>query len=99
MPRRIVTPKKKTRTSPLMVRLDTQSKRVLAQAARLRQISVSDYVRQVTVSQARREIRGAKNNVIILTPDELLAFWQALHEPPKLTAKQKQLGAMMRGEL
>ena len=39
--------------SPLMVRLDEQSKAYLSAAAQLRQISVSDYVRTITVSQAR----------------------------------------------
>ena len=41
--------------SPLMVRLDDESKRCLAEAVQLRQISVSDYVRTVTVPQAKRE--------------------------------------------
>lgn len=45
--------------SPLMVRLDHESKQCLAEAASLRQLSVSDYVRAVTVSQARREVRAA----------------------------------------
>ena len=35
--------------SPLMVRLDHESKKCLAKAAELRRISVSDYVRTVTV--------------------------------------------------
>ena len=45
--------------SPLMVRLDEQSKRCLTEAAGLRHISVSDYVRTVTVPQAKREIDAA----------------------------------------
>lgn len=40
--------------SPLMVRLDEDGKAVLARAAELRWVSVSDYVRMVTVAQARR---------------------------------------------
>lgn len=40
--------------SPLMVRLDEESKQCLTEAAALRQVSVSDYVRTVTVAQARR---------------------------------------------
>jgi hypothetical protein len=32
-----------------------------------------------------------------LTPYEQLAFWIALAGPPKLTAAQKRLGAVMRG--
>ncbi len=55
----------KTRTfrvatvSPLMVRLDADSKDAIARAAELRGISVSDYVRQVTVAQARKEVGAA----------------------------------------
>jgi len=37
-----------------MVRLDVASKAVLARAAELRRISVSDYVRSITVAQAQR---------------------------------------------
>ena len=85
-------------TSPLMVRLDEQSKRSLAEAADLRQISVSDYVRTVTVAQARREVRAARERVIALTSEEQHSFWTALNEVPKLTAAQRRLGSVMRGE-
>jgi len=85
-------------TSPLMVRLDEDSKEFLARAARLRRISVSDYVRQVTVSQARKEVEAAVGQVIALTPIEQLAFWTALDQPVKLTPAQKKLGKIMRGE-
>lgn len=84
--------------SPLMVRLDEESKDILARAAQLRRISVSDYVRQVTVTQARKEVDAAAGQAIALTPDEQLAFWTALHAPAKLTAAQKKLGKLMRGE-
>lgn len=84
--------------SPLMVRLDEASKDVLARAAGLRRISVSDYVRQVTVAQARKEVEAAAGQTIALTPDEQLAFWTALSEPAKLTPAQKKLGRLMRGE-
>jgi len=82
-----------------MVRLDEESKRSLAAAAELRRISVSDYVRTVTVPQARREVLAARENVIRLSPEEQLALWTALNEPQKLTAAQKKLGAIMRGEV
>jgi uncharacterized protein (DUF1778 family) len=85
--------------SPLMVRLDEESKKVLARAAELRRISVSDYVRQVTVSQARKEVVAAEDRAITLTSDEQLAFWNALNQPVKLSAAQKKLGRVMRGEL
>lgn len=84
--------------SPLMVRLDALSKDVLAHAAKLRGVSVSDYVRLVTVTQARKEVDAAAGQTIAMTADEQLAFWTALHEPVKLTAAQKKLGKLMRGE-
>jgi uncharacterized protein (DUF1778 family) len=79
-----------------MVRLDEESKRCLAEAANLRHVSVSDYVRSVTVPQARRELRAASEQVIALTPEEQLSFWNALNEAPKLTPAQRRLGSMMR---
>lgn len=83
----------------LVVRLDEESKAFLAQAAQLRGISVSAYVRQVTVEQARREVRSAEEQQIIrLSPEAQLAFWTALNEAPRLTEAQKRLGSMMRGQ-
>jgi uncharacterized protein (DUF1778 family) len=93
-------PQKTKATAPsstLMVRLDAESKQALAAAAGLRRISVSDYVRTVTVPQARREAASARDNTITLTPSEQLAFWQALQSPRVLTPAQRRLGAMMRG--
>jgi uncharacterized protein (DUF1778 family) len=85
------------KVSPLMVRLDAESKQALTEAAGLRRISISDYVRTVTLAQARREVAGARDQTILLSPDEQLAFWQALQSPAKLTRNQKRLGAIMRG--
>jgi uncharacterized protein (DUF1778 family) len=90
--------RKPDKSRSLMVRMDESSKAVLARAAELRGISVSDYVRAVTVAQARKEVSAAGEQIISLTPDEQLAFWTALCEPVKLTAAQKKLGALMRGE-
>jgi uncharacterized protein (DUF1778 family) len=84
--------------SPLVVRLDEESKEALARAAGLRRISVSDYVRLVTVAQARKEALAAREATIALTPDEQLAFWRALNGPTTLTEAQRRLGAAMRGE-
>jgi uncharacterized protein (DUF1778 family) len=92
------TPRSTRAPSPLMVRLDENSKAILARAAELRRISVSDYVRQVTVSQARKEVAAAAEQTICLTPDEQLAFWIALNGPVKLTPAQKKLGKTMRGQ-
>lgn len=85
-----------SKSSPLMVRLDAESKQALTAAAGLRRISVSDYVRTVTVPQARREVAGARDQTILLSPEEQLAFWQALQASPKLTPAQKRLGALLR---
>ena len=84
--------------SSLMVRLDQSSKAFLQQAAELRGVSISDYVRLVTVAQAKKEVESAASQVISLTPDEQLAFWNALQTPAKVTPAGRRLGAMMRGE-
>jgi uncharacterized protein (DUF1778 family) len=90
-------PSRPASASSLMVRLDANSKGVLARAAALRGISVSDYVRQVTVAQARKEVEAATGQTIALAPEEQLAFWTALNRPVKLTPAQKKLGKLMRG--
>jgi uncharacterized protein (DUF1778 family) len=82
----------------LMVRLDAESKGCLVEAAALRRVSVSDYVRSVMVAQARREIEAAREQTIVLTPEEQLAFWKALNSAPQLTPSQQRLGRLMRGE-
>ena len=86
------------KTSSLMVRMDEDSKALLAAAAELRQVSVSDYVRSVMVQQASRELAAADVKTIAMTQDEQLRFWNALAKPPRLTKSQKELGALMRGE-
>ena len=82
----------------LMVRLDDESKASLTEAAKLRGISLSDYVRAVTVPQARREVLAARENALAMTPDEQLAFWNALNAPTPLTESQERLGSIMRGD-
>jgi uncharacterized protein (DUF1778 family) len=89
---------RKSIASPLMVRLDAESKTLIAQAARLRRTSLSDYVRTITLAQARREVELASGQTIALSPDEQLKFWEALQAPPKLTRAQVRLGALMRGK-
>ena len=88
----------KSTVSPLMVRLDKASKTVLAEAARLRRISLSDYVRTITVAQASREVEASRGQTIVLTADEQLAFWKALNVPAALTPAQRELGKLMRGK-
>jgi uncharacterized protein (DUF1778 family) len=84
-------------TRTIMVRLDEESKEVLTRAAQLRRISVSDYVRQVSVAQARKEVVAVSEQTITMTPDEQLAFWIALDSPVELTSAQRDLGKVMRG--
>lgn len=91
-------PKSQAGSSQLMVRLDKDSKQALSRAASLRGMSMSDYVRSVTVAQARRDVQAARSQTISLTPAEQLAFWNALQEPVRLTSAQRQLGAIMRGD-
>lgn len=91
-------PKNKGTTRSLMVRLDEESKAFLTEAAELRRISVSDYVRAVTVAQARKEVAAAREQILTMTPEEQLAFWNALNETPRLTDAQQRLGSVMRGE-
>ena len=81
-----------------MVRLDEDSKSLVTKAAELRKVSISDYVRMVTVPQARREVQQAEQTAITLTAEEQLTFWNALSATPKLTRAQRELGRTMRGE-
>jgi uncharacterized protein (DUF1778 family) len=87
-----------TKSTHLMVRLDEDCKSCIAKAAELRRVSISDYVRMVTVAQARRETTEAEQGTIALTAEEQLAFWKALNDPPKLTKAQRELGRIMRGD-
>jgi uncharacterized protein (DUF1778 family) len=82
----------------LMVRVSPVSKRVIARAATLRGVSTSDYVRVVVLAQARRELEEARTRTIVLSPEDQLALWQALHEPARLTERQRELARVMRGE-
>jgi uncharacterized protein (DUF1778 family) len=82
----------------VMVRLDDESKGFLTEAAKLRGVSLSDYVRAVMVPQARREVLASREQTLAMTPEEQLAFWNALNTPAPLTEAQKRLGAIIRGD-
>jgi uncharacterized protein (DUF1778 family) len=82
----------------LRIRLDHESKEWISRAARLRGLSLSDYVRAVAIPQARREVLAARGQTLVLTPEGQLAFWNALAEPPRLTEAQRHLGSIMRGQ-
>lgn len=85
-------------TQSLIVRLDDSSKTMLVEAARRRGVSVSAYVREVTVAQASLELEASRAKTITLTASEQLAFWTALDRPVTLSPAQRRLGAMMRGD-
>ena len=87
-----------TKSNQLMVRLDEESKSYIVRAAGLRKMSISNYVRMVTVSQARREVSHAEQSILALTPEEQLTFWNALDAPSELTGSQRELGRLMRGK-
>jgi len=87
-----------TMKQTLQARLDVESKKIIKQAAALRRVGLSDYVRLVLVPAARQEVEHAKQQVIHMTPVEQEAFWKALQSPSSLTAEQKRLASIMRGE-
>ncbi len=89
----------KQATTTLQTRLDPESKQTIVQAAKLRQVGLSDYVRLVLVSAAKREVEQAKNQVLQMTADEQERFWTALQAPVKLTKNQRKLGKIMQGDL
>lgn len=103
--------KKKSRSGPalaaaalglskttLQTRMTEKQKRVIQEAAEKRQIAVSEYVRLTVFEQAKRELEAAAQHVYCLTAEEQTALWQTLHAPVKLTAAQKRLSRLMRGE-
>ncbi len=83
----------------LQARLDLKSKQAIVQAAKLRHVGLSDYIRLVLVPTAKREVEQAKNQVLQMTADEQERFWEALQAPAKPTKAQRKLGKIMRGEL
>lgn len=85
------------KTANVMLRMDQSSKKVLTRAATLRGVSMSDYVRQVVLAQARRELDEARSRTISLSAAEQHEFWVALQAPVKLTKRQRELSRVMRG--
>ncbi|MCB9933455.1 MAG: DUF1778 domain-containing protein [Planctomycetes bacterium] len=84
--------------SVLQTRLSVEDKRAIQQAAALRGLAVSEYVRQVLVPLAKREVARAEHAVIELSAVEQLALWHALDAPAKLTKSQKSLAKLMRSK-
>ncbi len=87
-----------TATTTLQVRLDPRSKHIVAQAAKLRHVGLSDYVRLVLVPTANREVEQAKSQVLQMTADEQERFWLALQATAKPTKAQQRLGKIMQGD-
>ena len=85
-------------TRTLNMRLDKAGKEAIVRAAALRRISISDYIRAVLVKQAEREMSASGQQLVALSPAEQLDLWNALHAPVKLSARQRRLGRLMRGE-
>ncbi|MEA1966780.1 MAG: DUF1778 domain-containing protein [Thermodesulfobacteriota bacterium] len=79
-------------------RLDPKSKQAVIQAAKLRHVGLSGYIRLVLVLTAKKEVEQAKNQVLQMTADEQERFWLALQVPVKLTKAQCKLGKIMRGD-
>lgn len=87
-----------TRSAVFQIRLEARHKRAIERAAKLRRLSASDYLRQVLVPIAEREVEGAGRNVIEMAPHEQVELWQALSAPARLTPAQKKLARIIRGQ-
>jgi uncharacterized protein (DUF1778 family) len=88
-----------TKKTTLQVRLDPANKNTIIEAAKLRNVGISDYIRLVLVPAAKREVELAKIQVIQMTADEQERFWQALQFTANPTDKQIELGKIMQGGL
>ena len=85
-------------TTTLQARLDPKSKQAVEEAAKLRNVGLSDYIRLVLVPTAKREVEQAKHRVLQMTADEQERFWLALEAPAKPTKAQRKLAKIMRGD-
>jgi len=89
---------RKELSASLQTRMSASDKLAIETAARLRRLSQSEYVRQVLVRAALKEIEGEKHRVIEMTPEEQLEFWEALEYRGKATPARKKLAKLIRGE-
>ena len=80
----------------LLVRFDRGAKSLVQQAASLRGLTVSDYVRSRIVPMAKQDVDEASTGVLRLPKEAQIAFWQALQRPPAPTAAQRALGKLVR---
>lgn len=65
-----------TATTTLQARLDPQSKHAIEEeeAAKLRRVGLSDYIRLVLVPTAKREVAQAKQQVVLTAQVSFLLF-------------------------
>jgi len=92
-------PATKEKRETIQARIQPENKEIIVKAAKLRDIPLSDYIRSVTLEQARKEVASQENLILQLTAEEQLNFWQAIDNEPVLTKKQKELGKLMKGEI
>lgn len=88
----------KEKAEVIQARINSENKGLIVQAAKLREIPVSDYMRLVLIDQARKEVTSNEQRVLQLTADEQIEFWNALDNPKSLTESQKELGKLIKGE-
>lgn len=89
----------KEKRETIQARINPANKEIITQAAKLREIPVSDYIRTTVLEQAKKEVSSSKLNILQLTEAEQLSFWHVIDSEPKLSNSQKELGKLMRGEL
>jgi len=80
----------------LLVRFDRGGKTLVHRAAAARGLTISEYVRTRILSLARQDVTEAETQVLRLSREEQIVFWQALQNPPAPTAAQRRLGRLVR---
>ena len=80
----------------LLVRLDRGGKTLVHRAAAARGLTVSEYVRTRILSLARQDVTEAETQVLRLSREDQILFWQSLQNPPPPTAAQRRLGRLIR---
>ncbi|MBN2718933.1 MAG: DUF1778 domain-containing protein [Deltaproteobacteria bacterium] len=86
-------------TTTLQARLDPDSKRAVEEAARLRHVGISDYIRLVLVQTAKREVEASEKRILQMTADEQERLWDALQASASPSPAQQKLGKIMQGDM
>jgi uncharacterized protein (DUF1778 family) len=87
------------KSANLLVRFDRNGKSLVQRAAASRGLTVSEYVRTRILSLARQDVVEAETQVLRLSREDQIAFWQALQKPPAPTGAQRRLGQLVRSVL